>query len=146
MLVRPVARISWGMSDYKRLRVWRKAHSLALNAHHTAVKIRGAHYSAFRSQIIRAALSIPANIVEGREQQTEAGFARFIRIALASTSELEYHLIAANDIHEIDESEFLALSNHVEEVRMMLHGLLNSAGNVISCSLPFTLTQPAAAH
>jgi four helix bundle protein len=120
------AGIRSGMSDYKRLRVWRKAHSLALNAHHAAMLIRGAHYSAFRSQIIRAALSIPANIVEGREQQSEAGFARFIRIALASTSELEYDLIAARDIHAIGEREFVALSSQVEEVRMMLHGLLSS--------------------
>ncbi|HLA13834.1 MAG TPA: four helix bundle protein, partial [Gemmatimonadaceae bacterium] len=64
------------MSDYKKLRVWRKAHALALNAHRSAVRIRGAHYASFRSQIIRSALSIPANIVEGREQQTEAGFSR----------------------------------------------------------------------
>src|SRR5687767_12178994 len=71
------------------------------NAHEAANKIRGGQYSTFRSQIIRAALSIPANIVEGREQQSEAGFGRFLRIALGSTSELEYHLLAARDIRAI---------------------------------------------
>lgn len=121
--------LSCGMSDYKRLRVWRKAHALALNAHRAANRIRGSQYSVFRSQIIRAALSIPANIVEGREQQSEAGFARFIRISLGSASELEYHLIAARDIHAISQSEFLALSDQVAEVRMMLHGLLGSLKN-----------------
>jgi four helix bundle protein len=61
----------------------------------TAARIRGSQYAPFRSQIIRAALSIPANIVEGREQKNDAGFARFLRIALGSASELEYHLTAA---------------------------------------------------
>lgn len=114
------------MSDYKKLRVWSKAHGLALDAHRVATAIRGAHYAPFRNQIIRAALSIPANIVEGREQPTEAGFARFLRIALGSTSELEYHLIAARDISAMTQSEFHPLSLQVIEVRMMLHALLRS--------------------
>lgn len=112
------------MSDYRKLQVWRKAHTLALNVHRAAISIRGNQYAAFRSQIIRSALSIPANIVEGREQKTEAGFARFLRIALGSTSELEYHLTAARDIQAISKGVFLSLSTQVVEVRMMLHGLI----------------------
>jgi len=113
-----------GMSDYRKLQVWRKAHAVALNAHRAAMGVRGNQYAAFRSQIIRAALSIPANIVEGREQKTEAGFGRFLRIALASSSELEYHLRAAHDIDVISKGDFTSLSAQVAEVRMMLHGLL----------------------
>jgi four helix bundle protein len=113
------------MSDYRKLLVWRKAHALALDAHRTAAGIRGSQYAPFRSQIIRAALSIPANIVEGREQKTDAGFARFLRIALGSASELEYHLTAAHDIQAIStKRDYEALSSQVIEVRRMLHGLI----------------------
>ena len=112
------------MSDYRKLQVWRKAHTLALDAHRAAAGIRGSQYAPFRSQIIRAALSIPANIVEGREQKTEAGFARFLRIALGSASELDYHLKAARDIQALPNGQYLSLSSQVVEVRMMLHGLL----------------------
>ncbi len=117
------------MSDYKKLQVWRKAHALALNAHRSATRIRGTQYASFRSQIIRAAMSIPANIVEGREQNSEAAFARFLRIALGSASELEYHLMAARDIHAISTGEYLSISSQVVEVRMMLHGLLRRLKN-----------------
>lgn len=86
--------------------------------------MRGAEYAALRNQIIRAAMSIPANIVEGREQQSEAGFARFLRIALGSASELEYHLTSARDIGVMPMNEFVAMTNQVIEVRKMLHGLL----------------------
>jgi four helix bundle protein len=112
------------MSDYKKLQVWRKAHALALDAHRVAGGIRGSQYAPFRSQIIRAALSIPANIVEGREQKTDAGFARFLRISLGSTSELEYHLMAARDIGAVSRVDYMSLSTQIVEVRMMLHGLI----------------------
>lgn len=120
------------MSDYKKLRVWRKAHSLAINAHRVANRIRGQQYATFRNQIIRSAMSVPTNIVEGREQKSEAGFARFLRISLGSLSELEYHLLAGRDIGAISTNDHQSLSNQVEEVRMMLHGLmrtLESTGN-----------------
>lgn len=69
-------------------------------------------------------MSIPTNIVEGREQDTEAGFARYLKIALASAAELDYHLIAAGDMKPISRSDYMSLSSQVAEVRRMLHGLL----------------------
>ena len=69
-------------------------------------------------------MSVPTNIVEGRTQQTEAGFVRFLRISLGSINELEYHLLAARDIGAIPVSAHLSLASQVEEVRMMLHGLI----------------------
>lgn len=132
-----------GMSDYRKLQVWRKAHALALNAHRVASRIRGNQYAAFRSQIIRAALSIPANIVEGREQKTEAGFARYLRISLASSSELEYHVRAAHDIQVISNADFTSLSAQVAEVRMMLHGLLRRVDEEPKSSRPAPPKVPA---
>ncbi|HEY0529794.1 MAG TPA: four helix bundle protein [Gemmatimonadaceae bacterium] len=112
------------MSDYRKLEVWRKAYALALNAHRVATDIRGAHYASLRSQIIRCAMSIPANIVEGREQRSEAGFARYLRVALGSSSELEHHLGMANAISVVSLEDHTALCAEVIEVRRMLHGLL----------------------
>ena len=88
------------------------------------MEIRGAQYASFRSQIIRCSMSIAANIVEGREQRSEAGFARFLRIALGSTSELEHHLRFALDINAIEGDDHASLSTQVIVVRKMLHGLL----------------------
>ena len=67
------------MGDFKRLLVWQKAHALAVNVHRVASRIRGAHNAALRNQMIRAAQSIPANIVEGRGQKSARDFARFVR-------------------------------------------------------------------
>src|SRR5438105_432934 len=93
------------MSDFKKLLVWRKAHALALHAHRVGSSIRRSYDVALRSQLIRSAMSIPTNIVEGRRQATAKEFARFLRIALNSGVELEYHLIVARDIEAISETE-----------------------------------------
>ncbi|MBA3343660.1 MAG: four helix bundle protein [Gemmatimonadaceae bacterium] len=113
------------MSDFRKPEVWKKAHALAIDASRIAQGIRGAHYSSLRSQIIRAALSIPANIVEGREQQSERDFARFLRYSIGSASELESHLLVGRDMVVISEPNFASL-NQLQKVRKMLHGLLAS--------------------
>ena len=77
-------------------------------------------------------MSIPANIVEGRRQNSEKEFARFLRIALNSGCELEYHLIVARDIRAMAETDAEALLREVIEVRKMIHGLLNKLGTSAS--------------
>jgi four helix bundle protein len=112
------------MANFKKLEVWEKAHALSLFAHDVALGVKGAMYASLKNQIVRAAQSIPTNIVEGREQKTDAEFARYLRYALASTSELEYHAIAGRDIGVIETEDFISLSAQAKTVRMMLYGLL----------------------
>ncbi|MFL5464449.1 MAG: four helix bundle protein, partial [Gemmatimonadaceae bacterium] len=89
------------MSDFRKLKVWGKSHALALNAISVAKKIRGSESSALRMQMIRAAMSIPTNIVEGSGQESSKEFGRFLSIAIKSSSELEYHLVLAADLQVI---------------------------------------------
>lgn len=111
------------MSDFKKLIVWQKAHAMALDAHRVARRIRKADHSALRSQIIRAAMSVPANIVEGSGQESAKQFSRFLLIALNSATELEYHVITARDLGIGRSEESLSLLSQAIEVRKMLHGL-----------------------
>ena len=92
------------MSDFRKLKVWQKAHAMSLHAHITARRIRGQELVALRNQIVRSAMSVPANIVEGRNQRGDPAFARYLRIAIGSAAELEYHLITARDIGALSPS------------------------------------------
>ena len=125
---------SSGMSDFKKLRVWRKAHALTLNVHRVAASIKGPQYAPLRSQMIRAAMSISANIVEGREHKTDREFARFLGYSLASTSELEYHFIVARDVRVITAADFGSTLAQIVDVRKMLHGLVNKLASPIELS------------
>jgi four helix bundle protein len=84
-------------------------------------------------------MSIPANIVEGRRQDSEKEFARFLRIALNSGCELEYHVIVARDIGVMSEPDAESLLREVIEVRKMIHGLLNKLGASASHTQPSPL-------
>ena len=112
------------MSDFKKLQVWQKAHALSLCMHRVSTRMRGPQYASLRSQTFRAAMSIPANIAEGRRQRSENEFGRFLGYALNSSSELEYHLIVARDTGAIPESDFVSLISQTITVRKMLYGLL----------------------
>ena len=70
-------------------------------------------------------MSIPANIVEGRAQTTDAQFSRFLGIAIGSATELEYHLMVASDAGALSEAKASMLVKKVIEVRKMLIGLRN---------------------
>jgi S23 ribosomal protein. len=62
--------------------------------------------------------------IEGSGHQHAREFSRFLRIALNSTKELEYHLIAARDFRVGGDSNSLTLISQVIKVRKMLYGLL----------------------
>ncbi len=112
------------MADFKKLDVWQKAHALALCIDRTRKTIRSSDYTSLRNQIFTAALSIPANIAEGRRKTSEKEFARFLGIAVASASELESHLIFARDANLISEDDFVSLVSQTIVVRKMLYSLI----------------------
>ena len=111
------------MQNYRQLTVWRKAHSVALNIHRATDTFTRSH-PALINQIQRAALSIPANIVEGSSRASDRDFARFIQISIGSASELEYHLHFATDAGLLAPGDFALHQGEVVEVRRMLIGLL----------------------
>jgi four helix bundle protein len=112
--------------DFRKLKVWQKGHALALRVDRIASTIRSARHASLKNQLVRAAMSIPANIAEGRHQESERDFARFLRYSVNSAYELEYHLVVSQDTGAIAESEITSLLPELIEVRKMLHGLLRT--------------------
>lgn len=111
------------MHDYHRLIVWQKAHSLCLDVI-AELPGKAPRTGSLISQIIRAAESIPANIVEGRAADTDAEFARFLRIAMKSANELEYHLEQAVARRIVSQGTFDQLRPRISEVRVLLGALI----------------------
>jgi four helix bundle protein len=97
---------------------------MAIDAHRLTSRMRGARSAALRDQFMRAAMSVPTNIVEGSAHSSRREFARFLHYALGSVSELEGHAQLARDLDLIREKDFSAFLGRVVDVRMMLHGLL----------------------
>ena len=110
------------MYDYHRLKVWQKAHSLCLAVIAAMPATRRA--SSLISQIVRAAQSIPANIVEGRAADSDAEFARFLKMSLRSANELMYHLELAVERGIIRAATFAALRPRISEVQVLLSAFI----------------------
>jgi four helix bundle protein len=73
------------------------------------------------SQVQRAAVSIPTNIAEGCGKDGDAELGRYFKIAMGSSSELEYLLLLARDLGYLDDKDYEGLSNDLIEIRKMLN-------------------------
>jgi len=73
--------------------------------------------------MMRAVMSISANVAEGAGRSSRADFARFVDFAAASASEVEHHLIVAGDLGVIEREVLDRLCADVVAVRRMLFGL-----------------------
>ncbi len=112
------------MKDFRKLKVWKKAHHLTLDTYrHTAAFPREERYG-LASQMRRCASSVPSNIAEGCGSGSDADFARFLQIALRSASELEYQVFLARDLKYLTENDYGTVTHRVQEVKRMLSGLL----------------------
>ena len=114
------------MRGYRDLRVWQHAMDLVVKCYRATEKFPISERYGLTSQIRRAAVSIPANIAEGRSRRSPKEFIRFIRIAEGSEGELET-LIELSDrlllMPVDDSSELLKIST---ETAQMLRRLRES--------------------
>jgi four helix bundle protein len=112
------------MQDYHKLKVWEKAHALAMDVHRVTGTFPRVDGVAVVGQLRRAALSIPANIAEGAGKSGNSEFRRFLNIALGSAVETDYHLLAARDLGLLEAEAHDDLAARTLEVRRMLGGLI----------------------
>lgn len=78
------------------------------------------------SQLIRAAISVPANIAEGNSRGTRKDYANFVSIARGSVAELETLLLLSRDIGLSASADIDAALRKADEVGRMLTGLKKS--------------------
>ena len=78
------------MANYKNLIVFQKADELAFQIFKMTEAFPKSEMFGLTSQIRRAALSIPTNIVEGYARKSKKELLQFINIALGSHAETEY--------------------------------------------------------
>jgi four helix bundle protein len=109
------------MRDYKKLDVWKKSHELYMHIKkQIIVKFPREERFELTSQLLRAALSVPLNIVEGCGKFTDKDFARVLDNSLGSTNEADYCYYAAYELNYISKTEYETVNNLINEVRATL--------------------------
>lgn len=112
------------MKDFRELKVWEKAHLLVLAIYKATETFPRQELYSLTNQIQRAAVSIPANIAEGCGKSGDVDFARYLQIAMGSSSELEYLLLLSNDLGYLPDNAYQDLTSSLVEVRKMLNALI----------------------
>jgi four helix bundle protein len=111
------------MQDYRKLKVWKRARTHALEVRKATNAFPRSGYAAVKSQMTRAAESIAFNIVEGCGTRTDADFARFLDMSIKSAFELESQLTLTKDYGVLAHETWESLSKETIEVRKMTCGL-----------------------
>jgi len=86
------------MRNFRKLIIWQDSMKLASAIYDLIAKLPETEKYGLRSQMARAAVSIPSNIAEG-SSRNNADFKRFLQIALGSSYELETQILLLVELH-----------------------------------------------
>ena len=105
---------------YKKLIVWQKADELAYKIYLVTKAFPRNELYSITSQLRRAALSVPLNLVEGSGRQGRGESRQFANIALGSLAETEYLLDFSLKLDYLKETEHKPLQDLCGEVGRLL--------------------------
>lgn len=109
--------------QFEDLEVWKESMDLAESVYKTFANCKD--YS-FKDQIQRASVSIPSNIAEGFDRQTNKEFIQFLYIARGSCSELRTQLMLANRLGFIEEKTSDSYIEITRKLSAMLFNLIKT--------------------
>ncbi len=110
------------MQDFRNLKVWQKAHELALLAYKVTADFPREEMFGLRHSIRKTAVDIPASIAEGAGKAKDAEFAASINYALSLAMRMEYFALVACDLELMDHDSYNIFSGKIVEVKKMLGG------------------------
>ena len=109
------------MQTFKDLKVWEKAHQFTLNVYALTKKFPSEEKFGLTSQLRRAAISVPSNIVEGFKRRGVKDSLNFYTIEEASLEEVKYQLLLAKDLKYISQDIYEKMNEKANEISKMLY-------------------------
>jgi four helix bundle protein len=117
------------MKNYKELRVWQRGVDIVAETYNLVRQLPREETYGLRSQMTRAAVSIPSNIAEGSSRTSEKEYKHFLEIALGSCFELDTQLVVAIRTQLLTMPANCPLPDLLEEEIKMLHGFIGRLSN-----------------
>ena len=109
------------IQKFEDLEVWKESMRLAEKLYN---QLKDCHNFALRDQIQRSALSIPSNIAEGFERNSNKEFIRFLSIAQGSCAELRTQLYLVKRIKLFDSDIIQEYINRSRDISAMIARLI----------------------
>lgn len=111
------------MRDFRKYNIWQEAHLFTLEIYQLTKEFPKEELFGLTSQLRRAVSSIPTNFAEGCGSNSEKEFGRYLNIAIASCSEVEYLLLLTKDLNYLSLEKHQILENKVVQIRKQIHQL-----------------------
>ncbi|MFH1051832.1 MAG: four helix bundle protein [bacterium] len=112
-----------GTAGFENMIVWKDSFKLSVEIYKLLKETRE---FGIRDQMIRSSLSIPSNIAEGHDRNTDKEFVRFLNIAKASCGELRTQVKFCIEIGLIEKEKGLELISKTQKISSMLFNLIKS--------------------
>jgi four helix bundle protein len=119
-------------TGFKQLKVWTEARDLAVEIYRLSIVGPLAKDFGLRDQLRRAAVSIPSNIAEGDERDTDKDSVRFFYMAKGSAAEVRTQLEIARRVDLITAEQFDSLDARCVIVAKMLGALIKTRSSTSS--------------
>ena len=115
--------------DYRKLRVFHAADALVLDVYRTTRLFSTDERFGLKSQLRRAAVSVPTNIVEGCARATSKSYQHFVIIALGSACEARYLIGLSERLGEMEPAESRPLIGRYSDLIRGLQALIKGLGS-----------------
>ena len=114
------------MGNFQDLKVWQRSKDLAVYIYKTTAKGPFSRDFSLRDQIRKAAVSIPSNIAEGDELDSNKQAIRHFYIAKGSAAEVFTQAIIAYEIGHLANEHFNYIEKERRAISSMLARLINA--------------------
>jgi four helix bundle protein len=111
------------MRDFRKYNVWQENHLFTLEIYQVTKEFPKEELFGITSLLRRAVASIPANFAEGCGSNSEKEFARYLNIAIASCSEVEYLLLLSYDLKYFKLKIYDTLASKIIQIRKQIYQL-----------------------
>jgi len=109
------------VARFEELDVWKRSAWLSADLYKELANLKD---YGFRDQITRASLSVPSNIAEGYERDSDKEMANFLNYAKGSAGEIRTQIYIGMEIGYINNEIGKHWLQEAEEISKMLHGLI----------------------
>lgn len=113
------------MRNFKNFEIWKEGIKLVKMVYVIAKQLPKEEMFGLRSQITRAAVSVPSNIAEGSSRNTDKDFKRFLEIALGSLFEMETQLIIIEELELVEDINFVEIYALIEKEGKQINSFIN---------------------
>lgn len=114
------------MRDHTKLRAFELGDKLAVEVYRATRTFPREETFGLTSQLRRAAVSVPSNIVEGCARSSGADYAHFLTTAYGSAREVDYQINLAHRLGFLDQNGYDDLQALATETAKVLNGLIRS--------------------